>query len=313
VGVEGLGRVIVTGASGFLGSHLMRRLSSMGFETVGLSSQSLRRHGGEVEPAPWLSDPSAVAEYVGATKPVVIFHLATSYVATPTSSDISRLVRANVEFGVGIAEGASRAGSLIVYAASSFQRYQGTRQPTTLYAATKQAYSEILNFYASTRDVPVQQAYLFDTYGPNDRRDKLVNVLMAACDVGTPVVLGSPEKLINLTYVDDVCRSLVALMTELPKRQDWVIRSPTSISLSDLVSTLSGISGRDLDITWDPRRDRRHEMREDWAFGQPIELDCRIALDDGLKLTWYSWLRRGSSLATIWLDQRSTSGGELGT
>lgn len=279
---------LVTGATGLLGKSVMDLLSEVGASFTGLSSGFVLDQDGDRTPAPWLKLPERVSEFVDELNPRAIFHLAGLLPSGDQSGDIAGMVRSNIEFGVGVACGAAQAGSRLVYPASIWQRPNGSPGSTSLYAATKDAFLSILDFYTSSENLQMQQVFVHQVYGLGDSRGRIVSLLMAAAISGEPITLGSPDKLLNLVLSKDAAQGLLYLADEAPLRRDWVLRGRHSVTLGHLVDLISQVSGRALRIHWDPRLDRKVEMWEDWSFGHAVDLANSTSLEDGLKQVWQS-------------------------
>lgn len=100
--------------------------------------------------------------------------------------------------------------------------------------------------------------------------------------------MGSPEKLINLTHVDDVVDGLILAMSQT-ERRDWVIRTPESVTLAELVHLVETTTGMPIQAQWDASSDRPREMRRDWDFGTRLPGATTRSLSTGLSDIWLAW------------------------
>jgi nucleoside-diphosphate-sugar epimerase len=278
--------ILVTGATGFIGTHLTRALADRGREVFWMSSTSYGRiSNGEIACGTPYKSADGVLEAIQEIQPRSVFHLATHFVGVHAPNDIDDLIAANVTFGTTVAEGSAQIDAKFIYVGSAWQRFEGRRTPVSLYAATKNAFEEVLRYYVDVRGLTSSEAFLFDTYGPGDSRGKLVSRLLSLAQSGGSLSLGSPTKLLNLSYVTDVVEGLVWL-EEADCRSDWVIRQANPLSLEDLVDAVQRVSGRSLEISWNPEFDRPREMRTDWQFGRVVEMPNLVSLEAGLNSLW---------------------------
>jgi nucleoside-diphosphate-sugar epimerase len=269
-------RVLLTGGTGFVG------------KAVG---PLLDRHGCQVW-APGRSDLSApvqdVVDRIQEFGPSVVVHLAARFLATHRPADIPDLVRSNIELGTAMAEAASACGARLVWTSTAWQHVDGHEyEPVSLYAATKQAFADIVRFYESDRGLEAVDLTLFDTYGPLDPRGKVVAYLLAAAARGDSLPMSSGHQLIDLTYIDDVAAGIVqAALTSSPPRSA-VLRSGDPISVRSLVSLVSEVTGVTLPVQWGARPDRPREMTTDWEVGDPLPgWVPGVSLPDGLRMCW---------------------------
>lgn len=274
-------RVLVTGASGFIGSRLCLALEATGREVARVSSSHFHSSSTNLE----FDSKSfeALHEAIKEFAPTTVFHLATNFVGQHKFSDIAKLSVANIEFSTVVADASSQVGSRFIYANSAWQRFEGMQSSVSLYAAYKEGFGKILDYYRDVHALDVQQVFLFDTYGPHDVRGKIVQRLVESTISGNTVRLGSSSKLINLTFVDDVVSGLIQLEAIESLRLDWVIRADNSISLLELSETIASSLGRAPSVEWGSVPDRPREMWTDWIFGTRLRIPGVKSLFDGLR------------------------------
>ena len=82
-------------------------------------------------------------------------------------------------------------------------------RPVNLYAATKQAFEDVLAYYADAQGIAAVTLELYDTYGPGDPRRKLIRILFEAARSGEPIQLSPGEQVIELLHVDDAVPRIV--------------------------------------------------------------------------------------------------------
>jgi nucleoside-diphosphate-sugar epimerase len=279
-------RILVTGATGFIGSALLPHLANQASEvavvvrpgrsSVPLGTVSIDATGTELV--------ERIAEFA----PDVVIHLATHFLASHEVSDIPELMRANIEFGTFVLEGASRCGARVVNVNSAWQHVNGAEySPVSLYAATKQAFSDIATYYSQVRDLEIRDVTLFDSYGPGDTRMKLVPLLLGAARSGASLDMSDGQQLIDLTYVDDVALGLLhaALVSDVPS--STVIRSWKPLTIREVVARVESVTGASLAVNWGVRPARPREMRTDWVFGSALPgWQPSVTFDEGLTRCW---------------------------
>jgi nucleoside-diphosphate-sugar epimerase len=291
-------RALVTGGTGFIGSHLVRLLVEEGWEVHAV-----------VRPASDCSSlPAAVVRHVDdgshstleqavrQAVPSTCFHLAGQFLGTHQPEDVSSLVAANVGFGARLSEALStRPGTLLINAGTYWQHVNSEPyHPAALYAAMKQALEDILRYYADAELVRVVTLNLYDTYGPADTRAKLLNLLLDAASTGEPLDTTGGDQLIDLLHVHDVARAFVTAANQFedspaPLFESYAVTSGTPISVRDLAAKVAAITGRTIDARWGARPYRRYEMFEPWEVGPRMPgWRPKMSLEAGIGSMWQS-------------------------
>lgn len=286
-------RVVLTGAGGFLGSHLARQIaqdqdelllvthvSQPPLEVLATDSKVV-----SVSEQDWLDE-------IVRFEPTCFIHAATRFQVGHTQSDIVPMIRANVEVGAQLLEVAHRHKSRFVTISSAWQRYQGKNaSPVNLYAATKQAFDTIADFYCS-EGLDLRRLFLFDVYGPGDKRRKLVPLLMDALRTGQPLQATSGLQLIDLTFIDDVVRAVMMTAFGEPPQDlvNYVVKSG-SLPVREVVTILEEVVGEDVPVNWGAVPDREKEMIRDWNL-EPVLPNWKpdATLRDGLRRSWEDFL-----------------------
>jgi nucleoside-diphosphate-sugar epimerase len=199
-------------------------------------------------------------------------------------------VQSNILFGTQLLEAMTVAGvSTIVNTSTTWQHYEGREySPVSLYAATKQAFEDILQFYCEARGLRALTLELPDTYGPGDKRLKLFSLLERAARSGETLQMSPGEQLLDLLHVDDVVHGyeLAAdglLTGHLPSLSWYRLSSGSPVRLKDVVEVYRQATGRIVNVAWGGRPYRMREVLEP-ASPVPLlpEWQPCISLKDGL-------------------------------
>lgn len=287
-------RVLVTGGTGFIGAHLVRRLLSDGDEV-----HMLVRQGGTATVPRGVTavvDPgttAGLASILGTLRPATCFHLATKFVAQHRAEDVEDLVTTNVGFATRVAEALPPADRpIFVNTGTAWQHVEGAAyRPSSLYAATKQAFQDVLTYYAEAGRLRVVNLKLVDTYGPEDERPKLVNVLLDAARTGSTVEMSPGEQLIDLLHVDDAVEAFLHARSEAHSGEAEVTRAASSgepVTLRSLVRTVEQVTGERLGVAFGAKPYRAVEMFTPWDIGRaPRGWTPKVRLEEGLARLWH--------------------------
>lgn len=207
--------VLVTGASGFIGSHLCERLKKLGAVVHGISrtmrKDGLVSHWWQAE----LDDEIATGRVIESVKPDIIFHLSSFVSGKRDIEFVLPALRSNLLSTVNLLVAATRAECPKVVLTGSLEEAEGdaeTITPASPYAAAKSAASSYARMFHALYSTPVVTARLFMVYGP-DQKDlaKLVPYVTLSLLRGEIPQLMSGKREVDWVYVDDVVDAYLAI------------------------------------------------------------------------------------------------------
>jgi nucleoside-diphosphate-sugar epimerase len=173
---------------------------------------------------------------------------------------------------------------------TSWQHFKNANyDPVNLYAATKHAFEAVLKYYIETTALNVITLKLFDTYGPDDRRPKLFNLLKQTEYRNIPLPMSQGEQLIDAVYIDDVIEAFLMagkrlLDREHARYEEYAVSSGDPVSLRDLVRLYEKLAGKQLLINWGERPYRDREVMVPWNRGKLLPgWSPQYSLQEGLK------------------------------
>ena len=235
-------KLLITGAAGFIGFHLARRMLADGWEVMGFDgltpyySPELKRarlsilqsQGGFIFEAGLLEEEGRLTELVGRFRPDVIVHLA-AQAGVRYSIDAPRSYVASNLIGVHEVLEAARAfppkhlmmaSTSSAYGANKEMPYAETQRavhPISFYAATKLANEAMAHSYAHLFDVPTTMFRFFTVYGPWGRPDMAYFKFTSAILNGKPIdVYNHGNMKRDFTFVDDLIEGIARLVIKAP-------------------------------------------------------------------------------------------------
>jgi UDP-glucuronate 4-epimerase len=273
-------RLLVTGAAGFIGSHLLEALGSQGDEVVGVDNfdpfyprAMKERNLAEVGRRPGLSfwehdmlDVDALRERL--TPDTVIVHLAAKAGVRSSLADPVGYARANVTGTAAVLEAARQAGvSRIVFGSSSsvygdstpvpFREDAVAVVPVSPYAATKRAGELLLSSVAPIYGFRAASLRFFTVYGPRQRPDLAIHAFTRKMVEGRTLTLfGDGTQARDYTYCSDIIAGVLAAIK-------WTETAPVgvdtfnlggnrSISTGDMVAEIAAALGVKPKVEWAP-------------------------------------------------------------
>lgn len=263
-------RALVTGATGFIGSRLVRTLLASGWEVTALvrptsncaeipRDVSIFEHDGTT---------SALVGHVNKVRPDLIFHLAARFLSAHRSEDIAPLIADNILLSAQLFEAAAQGGVRgLINTGTCWQHYGEERRysPVNLYAATKQAAEDLLLYYAEAVNLRSLTLELVDTYGAGDPRKKLFHLLRESAARGGVLEMSPGEQLIDLVHVDDAVNAYLVAAQRLLRPMEaayecWGVTSSLPLPLRDVVELFRRLNGNKPEIAWGRRPYREREV-----------------------------------------------------
>jgi UDP-glucuronate 4-epimerase len=245
--------ILVTGAAGFIGFHVARRLLGDGARVIGVDSFSpyydvglkearageLMRHSAfSLERFDLAHAPTTKAFFQSA-QPRLVVHLAAQPGVRRALTEPEPYVEANIVAFLNVLEGCRHCGvEHLVYASSSsvygsnrklpFSERDAVDHPVSLYAATKKANELMAHSYAHLFGLAATGLRFFTVYGPWGRPDMAVYAFTDAIARGKPINVANGGKVWrDFTYVDDVVEGVVrALGRPARPDPDWDAMAP---------------------------------------------------------------------------------------
>ncbi|HEX6138001.1 MAG TPA: NAD-dependent epimerase/dehydratase family protein [Casimicrobiaceae bacterium] len=270
------GRVLVTGAAGFIGMHVARALLDAGAEVTGVDSLDpyydvalkqarvgqLRPHARFAFEHADVADAAACAALFARRFDAVV-HLAAQPGVRYSLVNPGAYVRNNLVGFAQVLEGCRHGGvGHLVYASSSsvyganhvlpFSEDQAVDHPVSLYAATKKANELMAHSYSHLYALPATGLRFFTVYGPWGRPDQAPMLFTKAILAGRPIdVFDGGRMRRDFTYVDDVVEGVVRILARPPEANGdgarhaiYNIGNHDAVGLDDFIATLERLLGR---------------------------------------------------------------------
>ena len=280
--------VVVTGATGFIGSSLVRHLASIGEQVLAVGGPR-SRHGIDSGAVKWLSyeeNYKAITQLVVAAQPASVIHCVNHYSLRHAVSDIDEAIDANIRFGSLLLGALAEMPVQFINLSTFFQRQGLTgTQPNSFYAASKQAFSDIVQWFGNNSNLQVCDLMLFDTYGPGDKRNKLIPRLLECAAVGSNMAIQTPSAELNLCFINDV---ILGITDVVLKRTTgvWSLRAEKYVKVTEVVGHVESISGQSVVGKWgdtEPRVSSRIDTPPTLAGWSP-----QVSLQSGIEQCWKS-------------------------
>jgi nucleoside-diphosphate-sugar epimerase len=289
-------RALVTGAAGFIGSALCKRLLAAGAEVHGVSRVPRR----PVDGLRWwtadLSNDEAALGIMREVRPDVVFHLASHVSGDRGLGAVTRTLRDNLVTSVNLLTAAAECGGpRVVLAGSMEEPDRDDPAPSSPYAAAKTATSAYARLFDQLYGLPVVNLRVFMVYGPGQRDGtKLVPYVIDSLLRGEAPELSSGRREVDWIYVDDVVAAFVAAAdAEKASGTTLDVGSGELVSIRSLVEQIVPLVGGDARPVFGALPDRpgeRPRLADVVPGRETIGWEPATPLDIGLART-VEWFR----------------------
>jgi UDP-glucose 4-epimerase len=313
------GTVLVTGAAGFIGSHVVSALLARGERVVGVDNfdpfyprpekeRNLREVGahtafefreGDACDRAWF------ARVMDEARPAGVIHLAARAGVRPSIQDPVGYAMANVVATSIVLEEAKRIGcGRVVIASSSsvygnsptapFSETQDVNEPISPYAATKKACELIGYTHWHLTKMPVAMLRFFTVFGPRQRPDLAISLFMRRIAAGEPVQLFGEGTSRDYTYIDDIVTGVLAAYDRIHEHgyRVWNLGGNHPVALEEMVETIARTVGRPARIERGPMRPG--DVLRTWAdltrSGAELGYRPTTPFAEGVARQW-EWMR----------------------
>jgi NAD dependent epimerase/dehydratase len=309
-------RVLVTGAGGFIGSHLAERLVELGANVRALVEYNSLGSWGWLDESPVRGDVEVIlgdvrdrdSTVVAAAGRDVVFHLA-ALIAIPWSYDApAAYVETNVVGTLNVLRAAQQAGVERVVHTSTSEVYGTARyapideahplQAQSPYAASKIGADKIAEAFHLSFGLPVATLRPFNTYGPRQSARAVIPTILTQLLAGETVVLGNLAPTRDFTYVTDTVEAFVKVV-DVAEAVGRVLNIGTGreIAIGDLAERIETVVERRAPIDLDPARVRPDGSEVERLCANADEArrllawEPQVSLDEGLVAT-AEWVGR---------------------
>ena len=263
-------KILVTGATGFIGSNVAKRLESNGHEVFILVKEDSKENTVGFKKIVYKEDLNDLIDEFKSNMFDLVIHCAAFFVAEHKyPEEVDNLIKSNVLLTTHILEAMKESGvKKIINTSTSWQHYKNEAyNPVCLYSATKQASEDIIKYYCEAEGIDCITLTIFDSYGPNDKRKKLLNLLNDCCLNNKALELSPGEQYLDYIYIDDIVDAYEQAVEYLENNQfkgfnKFYLNSNNPLKLQDIVKTYEEVFERKLNVTFGARPYRKREVME---------------------------------------------------
>ena len=314
--------VLVTGAAGFIGSHVAQALAARGGRVVGVDNfdsyydESIKRNNiAQIEHAAGdrfgliemdIRDADALKNAFERCRPDTVIHLAARAGVRPSIERPALYADVNVVGTMRLMQSASDSGCRRLILASSSSVYGGNTKlpfseeddvsaPISPYAATKRATELLAHAHHHLTGASIACLRFFTCYGPRQRPDLAIHKFLRLVAAGEPIpVFGAGDSSRDYTYIDDIVAGALSAMERVDDAgyRIWNLGSSEPITLTTMIDTIARVVGREAIIDRKPTQpgDAPHTFADLARSTAELGYAPTTSFADGVAAQW-RWLK----------------------
>ena len=218
-------------------------------------------------------------------------HFASFFKAEHSINDVNNILSSNIIFGTHLLESMKHSGcKKFINAGTIWQNYYSNKyNPVCLYAASKQAFQDIERYYFEVENVSFINLKIYDSYGPNDTRGKIVQYLLKQNNPKKIIKMGNANQILNFVYIDDILNAFnisikKIFKSKIPLFKTYSLPGQKAITLGNLAKLIKEKYNKKFIIKWNSYPKRKREILKN---NQSIEIlpgwKPKITLKNGLE------------------------------
>lgn len=245
-------KILITGASGFIGSFILKNLNKNYFYYIiarDKSKLSKNRNSLIIK----YKNYNQLNNKLKKIKVDLVIHCATHYVKFHNYNDLKKMVDSNILLGNIILENIKNIGAkkIINFSTTWIDGNGLKNNPKNLYAAYKSSFNNILKYYQiNNPNIKFYNLMIGDTFGINDKRIKLINVLKKNYHLNKTTNIVSKNLYINLLNVEDLCSALLILIKKNLQSGDYDFQNTKNYLISDIIKKFNNQIKKKIKINW---------------------------------------------------------------
>jgi CDP-paratose synthetase len=289
-------KIFLTGATGFIGINLVNKLVESNCEIV-VNLHSAQDSPFSAQVGVYRLGEDCVENDIYFLKSGGFdgcIHLASLYLTSHQPEDVNHLIDSNIKFGSYVLECSVKAKiKWFLNTGTFWQNFENAiYSPVNLYAATKQAFQVIAEYYVQTNQITFVTLKLCDTFGPNDPRPKVFNIWFNYAKQGKVLAMSEGDQLIDVLYISDVVDAYFLLANQLllnskkvSSGDEFALKASKRYTLKQLSELFEEVTNLELKIKWGGRPYRDREVMIPWENGILLpDWQPKVSIEEGIRL-----------------------------
>ena len=235
-------KILLTGSTGFIGSELLKRFSKNYQIYVIIRKKNFAYYKNKNINIIYFKDYKKLNDKLKKISVDIVIHCATHYVKYHRFRDIKKLSDSNILFGNVILENLSTLKvKKFINFSTVWENYNGIKDNHfNLYSVYKKNFNNLIKFYKKKfPKIKFYNLVLSETFGENDKRIKLINVLRANYKNNKPTTIVSKKLSLNLLNVLDIYKATNLILKKNIKSDNYILKNNKNYAIFKLINKIN--------------------------------------------------------------------------
>jgi nucleoside-diphosphate-sugar epimerase len=246
-------KILLTGSTGFIGSELLKKLSQNNIIFVTLRKKNKIYQKNKNINKIYFNNYNKLNKSLKKISVDFVIHCATHYVKHHKHDDLKKLSDSNILFGNIILENLDKMKvKKFINFSTVWENYDAKKDNYfNLYSVYKKNFSNLINFYKSKNlNTKFFDLMISDTFGKNDKRMKLINMLKINFKKSKTTSIVSKKLFLNLLNVSDIINAVNLILNKKIKPDTYILKNNVNYSISNIINKINKDSQKKIKIKW---------------------------------------------------------------
>lgn len=289
-----MNHVLITGATGYIGNCLCRHFIENNYfqiSAITRASSDCARIPPQIKRYVYDGRITTMKDIIDKSKPDVVIHLASKIAYYHNEKELDTILSSNIVMGTHLLEAMRLVNVNNLITTGTYWQHFNSEEynPVNLYAASKQAFLDIVKFYVEAYNFRVINLELFDVYGPDDWRPKFFQTLKKAMRSEDVIDMTYGEQEVDFVHINDVLNAYLKAVDRIctlsPKTSEiFAVRTNQSRKLKEVIAIFEQITSKNLKVNYGQIPYRCREMMSPWTNASELPgWKAEIDLYEGIR------------------------------
>jgi|SRR5688572_23548703 len=286
-------RLLITGASGYIGRHLLKRIGEYNYQLGILVRKDIMNL-----PAGTFIINTNEKEWktkVHSFDPEAVLHLASYLTSSDDEKEIDKLIDANISFGTHLLDAVRNSSVKTFINTGTFAEYpirKGKKTPAYLYAATKTAFCSMVKYYQAVVGFRVFNIIPYTVYGKTHSAKKLIDHIYDSLGSSTRIDMSPGEQVLDFIHIDDVVNFYITLLSQIDQHKNNYteihLGSGKGVTPKEIAALMEKFSGKKSNINWGGlpyrKNDTMHSVTPSNLSGSQVGWQPSLKIEEGIQM-----------------------------